>query len=267
MTNFRDVSDLHAAIASQGERLTGFDLVVGLPRSGMIPAALIATMHKVPLADLHTYNRGLCWPVRGHIEKLPETPIRVLMVDDTVRHGVTMKWALQSVARKDEITRFAVWEETGPNGHHDFAAGRVAGPRAFPWNIWRSRALQTAACDMDGVLCRDPTKEENDDGPHYLEFMGSVRPLYRPQYELQSIITGRREKYRAQTEGWLIRHGVRYKKLLMKFDALAHDQSKAKHIQQTGPALYIESDPRQAAKIAQQVRIPVFCTGNQRVYR
>jgi hypoxanthine phosphoribosyltransferase len=265
--NLRDVGELHAAIAACAERLCGFDLVVGLPRSGMVPATLIATMHRTPLADLHTYLRGHQWGLHGTLEPLPPSPLRVLLVDDTVRVGSTMNNAAAQIRRTDHITRFAVWESDKTTKHHDFAAGRILDPRVFPWNLWRNRTLARAAIDLDGVLCRDPTTAENDRGAQYASFVSTVAPLYRPQYPVLAIVTGRREEYRQATVDWLRRHGIRYQGLYMKFEAEKHAQSKARHLRALRPGYYVESDPRQAPTIAALSGVPVFCVGDQRVYR
>ena len=39
-------------------------------------------------------------------------------------------------------------------------------PRVFEWNLMHHDSIIPQACvDIDGVLCEDPTDEQNDDGP------------------------------------------------------------------------------------------------------
>ena len=57
--------------------------------------------------------------------------------------------------------------------------------------------------DFDGVLCRDPTEEENDDGDKYRYFIANVEPIFKPSVEIGWIVTSRLEKYRDLTENWL----------------------------------------------------------------
>lgn len=40
--------------------------------------------------------------------------------------------------------------------------------------------LKKACLDIDGVLCVDPTPEENDDGPRYREFLLTPNPYSFP---------------------------------------------------------------------------------------
>lgn len=69
--------------------------------------------------------------------------------------------------------------------------------------------------DIDGVLCVDPTPEENDDGPRYREFLLNAQPLFIPRTEVGTLVTSRLEKYRPETMAWLKKNHVKYDKLVM----------------------------------------------------
>src|SRR3546814_19104924 len=89
------------------------------------------------------------------------------------------------------------------------------GPRGFGWT-WTNVSRRPRWCvKFDGVLCRENTNAENDDGPRYAEFLANAEPLFIPQRAIGHIITGRAEKYRAETEAWLHRHGLQFKSLKM----------------------------------------------------
>src|SRR3546814_8788632 len=84
----------------------------------------------------------------------------------------------------------------------------VHGPRVFAWNWTKHIRLPRWGFDFDGVLCRDNTKAENDDGPRYAEFQANAEQLFIPQRAIGNILTGRAEKYRAETDAWLTRDGL-----------------------------------------------------------
>ena len=48
--------------------------------------------------------------------------------------------------------------------------------------------LASACVDIDGVLCIDPTAEENDDGPRYREFLSCAKPLYLPTVPVGALL-------------------------------------------------------------------------------
>ena len=40
-----------------------------------------------------------------------------------------------------------------------------------------STSLENCCVDIDGVLCKDPTAEDNDEGPNYERFLSNAVPL------------------------------------------------------------------------------------------
>lgn len=74
-------------------------------------------------------------------------------------------------------------------------------PRVFEWNVLHHPVLNDACVDIDGVLCRDPTPAENDDGRKYREFLSTVEPTIVPGQRIGHLVTSRLEQYRPKT-GW-----------------------------------------------------------------
>ena len=114
----------------------------------------------------------------------------------------------------------------------------------------------------------------NDDGEKYLQFIKNAKPLYLPNREIGYIVTSRLEEYRKETEQWLEKHGVRYKKLYM-LDCTAEERRKymlqAKYkakiygqIKDSG--LFIESNAEQAMEIAQLTGKRCICCTNDSMY-
>lgn len=277
MLSVRSVTDLNLAIAANLHRLDRrrIDAVVGIPRSGMIPATLIATHLQKPLAELDSFIAGrVCERSQRQIRA---KPTRVLLVDDSVNKGGAMAKAVAALRHKDgglKITRLAVYgpyQVENPKTVCDIWFEELRGPRCFQWNMWKHIRLFRWCFDMDGVLCRDPTKTENDDGPAYLRFMETAEPLWLPVRPIGHIVTGRLEKYRPQTIAWLKRHGVAFESLtMMPYESKAErmaiggrGQWKAAEFKRIGAEFFIESDPKQAAIIARSSGLPVWCTRTQ----
>lgn len=274
MLNFRSVADLNRQINLNLHRLdrSRFDLVVGIPRSGMLPATILATQLQLPLATVESFgSRGIVYGRSG--ERQSMTSARVLLVDDTVNHGRAMANAVKAVHRHaSQITRFCVFGPyRGIEGLVDIFCETVRGPRAFEWNWAKHRRLARWGFDMDGALCRDPTKEENDDGSRYIQFMREAEPVWLPKRPIGHVVTCRLEKYRSETEGWLRRHGIEFQALHMmpfasKAERMAHGGRgawKAGVVREIGTEFFIESCPKQAGIIAREAGIPVWCTRTQ----
>lgn len=272
MLNVRSVCDLNRAIMENIHRLDRrqFDVVVGIPRSGMLPATILATQLQLPLADVESFARGIVYERSGR-PVMAKT--RVLLVDDTVNHGTAMARAVATIqGRASAITRFCVFGPyRGIEGLVDIFCETVQGPRAFEWNIAKHRRLARWGFDMDGVLCRDPEKSENDDGPRYLKFMRKAEPLFLPKRPIGHIVTCRLERYRNETEDWLRRHYVSFERLhMMPYNSKAERMAagnrggwKAGIVKQLGVEMFVESCPKQASIIARETGVPVWCTRTQ----
>jgi len=140
-------------------------------------------------------------------------------------------------------------------------------PRIFEWNVLHHSILQNSCVDIDGVLCRDPTPEENDDGEKYRKFIQTVEPNFIPTVEIGWIVSSRLEKYRKETEQWLKKHGIKYKELVLldlpdsetRARLRAHAKHKAEVYRKTGADLFIESSRNEALEIARLSGKPVLC--------
>ncbi|HSM37294.1 MAG TPA: phosphoribosyltransferase family protein [Longimicrobiales bacterium] len=279
--NYRSFADLNARIVEWALDLPDdVDLIVGVPRSGLLAATLLALHRHLPLADLdgflagRAYGGGRRFRARygqGAEAGYLDAPRNVVIVDDSIRSGASMAEVRERVAKAGlpHVVRYAVvYAEPGTEHLVDHYCEVVPTPRAFEWNLMHTDALLSKCCvDIDGVLCPDPTAEENDDGPRYLEFVSETPPMYRPTGHIGWLVTCRLEKYREQTEAWLERQGIRYGELVMmdypdaaaRRAAGAYAAFKADVYGRSGAQFFIESNPRQAAEIATRTGRPVYC--------
>jgi uncharacterized HAD superfamily protein len=158
----------------------------------------------------------------------------------------------------------------------NFAFEAVPMPRVFEWNVMHRKSLARCCMDIDGVLCLDPTPQENDDGEAYSMFLTVAGKLCIPSYPVSHLVTSRLEKYRRQTEAWLHQHGIVYSELHMldlpnaetRRKAGAHAAFKAEVFRRArDTVLFIESDRRQALEIARLAGKPVLCFTTQEMFQ
>jgi len=145
----------------------------------------------------------------------------------------------------------------------------------FEWNIMHHPRLDEACVDIDGVLCLDPSEDENDDGVNYIAFITNARPLIIPSSKIKHIVTSRLEKYRPQTEEWLRRNGVQYQHLHMLDLPTAEERRRLKmhhkfkadvYSGDREARLFIESEAEQAREIMLATNKPVYCTADNVLY-
>lgn len=281
MITFRSVEYTNQLIKENLTNVPTVDCIVGIPRSGMLPATLLALYLGKPLLTLeqlwhtttHQYSSRIMF--NSHIRS-------VLIVDDSCDSGNALSKVRGSLASMGSLignvdVKFcAIYVTKRGKDYVDFYFEQVEQPRVFEWNILDHNILQKSCVDMDGVLCADPTHEQNDDGKNYLEFLEHATPLYIPHYTIHSIVSCRLEKYRPQTEKWLKDHNVHYHNLFMMDVADAetrrkiggYGEFKAKiYKEQENTELFIESEPFQAELINVLSHKTVYCVSTNTFYQ
>lgn len=277
---YRSISDMSRLITSNLHRIpSDLDLVVGIPRSGILPAITISLMLNLRYADLDCYldgrmaGTGTTKRHAGLIEDFSQAR-HILVIDDSINRGYTMQEVrrrLGAVSADTRITYTAVYAVPDARDQVDMVFEVLPLPRMFEWNFAHHMYLNNACVDIDGVLCRDPLDTENDDGPNYTRFLASASPLHRPTQRIGCLVTSRLEKYRPQTQAWLKQHGILYDKLVMLDLPTAaerqrlglHGQFKGKAYRESDAMLFIESDHSQAIEIARIAGKPVLSIEHQ----
>jgi orotate phosphoribosyltransferase len=280
---FRSYSDLIGRLRDwQTDLPRDFTVVCGVPRSGLLVANLLALQWNLPLTDPEHLLAGRLLSAGRRLsgikpEQLLSTPQKILVVDDSVHGGATMlrlRASLDALHPLHELKFASVYATQDGSSHVDFVAETLSVPRVFEWNLFHHSILAETCMDIDGVLCRDPLEEENDDGPRYREFLSTATPRHIPSGKVGWLVTSRLEKYRPETVEWLRRHGVQYDHLLMldlpdketRLTTKGGPSFKAAQLFRTKARLFIESDVRQAQFIAEHGRNYVICTDTMQLF-
>ncbi|MBR2247690.1 MAG: phosphoribosyl transferase [Bacilli bacterium] len=280
--NYKTYEDLSLDIKKNLYKLpSDIDLVVGVPRSGMIPAYMLGLMLSKQVCSLREFISGDYKTLATHRIRLNTDIKNILIVDDSINSGkasLDVKHVIEEskLNQKFNITYMAVYyRDDNYKQFIDIALEKVLSPRLFQWNYLNHCFLQDAAFDIDGVLCIDPTNEENDDGPKYKNFLLNAKPLFIPQYKIPYIITSRLEQYRPETEEWLKKNNVQYDNLIMLKGYTAeerrklnlHAKFKAEQYKKLSDIqLFIESDRKQAQEIAKLTKKICFCASTDELF-
>lgn len=283
---FRNYSDLEFCISQNLHRIPrDVDIVVGVPRSGLVAALPIALSLNVPLTDPEGLLTGKILGsgrrlVQSGSQELISSARRILVVDDSLASGTEMMRVrdyLKGAGFSDKLYFMVIYAADARHARDfvDIWLEECPIPRLFSWNMMHHSALANACVDIDGVLCVDPSEEQNDDGEKYRDFLLNATPLYLPTVRIGSLVTSRLEKYRKETEQWLSKHNIEYEKLLM-WDVATKQvrQSLGTHGEFKGliykanlsADIFIESSPEQAYAIAQTALKPVICIGDLSLY-
>ncbi len=276
--NFKTYDNLYNDIKKNISKIPNdIDLVVGVPRSGMIPAYMIGFMKNLQVVSLNEF-------LAGNICKIGERPLNpsgknVLVVDDTCCSGkaiLKVKSMLQGCKNNYNIRYLCVYSTNEAISNIDISLMNLKLPRMFQWNYLNHINIQNSCFDMDGVLCEDPIEEQNDDGENYIDFIKNAKAKFIPKYKIYAIVTSRLEKYRVHTEKWLADNGVMYEKLYMlnlpdketRIRLNAHASFKSKIYRKLKNTKYFyESDRNQAKAIHDNTGKPVICVDTDEIFQ
>lgn len=259
------------------------DLIVGVPRSGMIPALMIAELLNKRCCDIDSFVEGKVFSCGGRGNLIKKTDItKVLVLDDTVYGGGAMKRAKEKVASRSDMFDiiFGCVYAEGKNAKSFvdiyLEDNYRPGPHwLYEWNILHhyEDISKWSMWDIDGLLCKEPPADTNRQA--YEEYLPNAIPMIIPTTEVGALVTYRLNIYRPVTEKWLKEHGIRYRELHM-FDAPDRDtrgrmessENYKARIYRNAPwaKLFFESSRYQAERIHQLTGKPVFSYEDGRLY-
>lgn len=263
--NYRDFNFINALIANNLQKIpSDTDLVVGIPRSGLIVSTLIAEYTNKPHTDIFSYLAGVGNYKLNSGSYAPSTNYEavhtVLLVDDAMGVGLTMGRAKSMISAKFPnvkiITCVAFVEAFSVEKVDIYFL--ILKDQFLPWSILK-RGISDACVDIDGFLTEDVPADMDDDGIKYVQFLTMQRPKFIPDRKINTLVTGRLSKYRKITEEWLRSHNVLYGSLIMcplgskkERDSQDMGHYKAEVFKRLSTPLFIESDYREAKQIKQE---------------
>jgi uncharacterized HAD superfamily protein/adenine/guanine phosphoribosyltransferase-like PRPP-binding protein len=287
MYNYRSYHDLSLTVWNAIPRLAeDIDLIVGVPRSGMVPAMMLALYMNMRATSLDmlllgkVFSSGMYRMSENDDNSISQFK-HILILDDTYCSGRAMEKVHKQVqesqvmqAYKGKVSYAAVYVTPGNEDKLDYAFEVCPLPRVFQWNIFNHSVNSQACFDIDGVVCRDPSPDENDDGEKYKAFIRTARHRIETIHPISQFVSSRLEKYRKETEEWLHRSGYEYGKLTLldlpnkeaRVRLGCHGSFKAGVYEKSPETLFYESEKRQALEIAQRTGKDVFCTENMTLY-
>lgn len=227
--------------------------VVGIPRSGMIPAAAIASKLHLPLYTIRDWQvepAGGGFRIGWGEGRDDSAGGRWLFVDDTLHNGSTFRTLRSQGIPTGEHVTAAIYA-LDPS-QIDLYYRQLPTPHLLEWNLLNTGYVQHLAVDFDGVLCHNPPHQAR---PKFLARLAPIR----------AIISARPESEREQSEAWLNSHGVLYQSLRLwpgseadRWDIERVAAWKAAECSAAGAEFYIESEPDLADAI-RRLGLRVLC--------
>lgn len=236
-----------------------FDCIIGVPRSGLLIANVLASKMNLPLSTTDDFIRGNVWFSKDYTK--PSKYRRVLIVEDAISTGRQLRKDIEKLQAYDPDLEIKVACLNGGQTTNE-AKNLVdycyinASEAPAEWYMRDLSRNTILAADFDGVLCDE----------------ASGNPLFIPAFPVKAVITARLENQRNETEAWLKEHGVKYNQLIM-FQGKIDERTvkkvamyKAKNALAVGAEWFWESEPDLAQEISGLFKKPVYCPTNRLVY-
>lgn len=272
---YRSYQQIIADVHDWCDRLPHISAVSGIPRSGILPASLIAMRRNIPLVPIESLTGGF-GPKKTTLRPINHPVGPVLVVDDTSWTGGSMRQQRVLLSGKQVIFG-ALYASQYQSEKLDTFGHPLSTPlHTFEYNFMRDALVRNFIIDFDGVLCDDWDGRNEDQHPEeYRAFLLSSPPKhFQPQFPVKAIVSGRLGKYRKESEQWLVNHGVRCRELILPFQTLEERSrgsiatEKARVYQRYPKAtLFVESSASQAAEIFRMTGRPVFCTDTMTLWQ
>lgn len=290
--NLRGYSDLAEHLRNKPPcQLEDIDLIVGIPRSGLMVSLMVGMAWKKPITDVAGALDGRVIQSGTTTQADPEGSIdfgsaklRVLLIDDSCHTGSSMRQAqsaLEQAYREWSIETLCAYVSPRSKSLVDYYFEVLPPHHVFEWNIGRNIVLEEACVDIDGVLCPDPRWSEESDEDKYLAYIKNAPVLLRTYRPIKYLVTNRLESRRSETEAWLASKQIRYGELIMHpaksiAERALRDSAwhKSKFYSKCDAHLFIESEVAQAEAIWARTKKPVLCfetfafpAGKKQVYK
>lgn len=238
-----------------------FDVIIGIPRSGLMIANILAIKFGRPLSTPNAFVQGEVWQSL-HVEK-PKVR-NVLLVEDDVIYGKQIQKAYKQLKDFDpslEVEKASLFVTSKAKKLLNYHYMIKNPPLIYEWTLLTNMAgLGALVVDMDGVLCKNPS---SDDLKNLAEWYAKAKPHMIPRYTVEAIVTARIEKYRIQTEDWLAKHNVKYNRLYMMNCSPVSSNEVIKHkvdvIRRVNPFWFWESSLAEATQIWKKTKVPMLC--------
>lgn len=244
-----------------------FDLIIGVPRSGLFVASILATRFARPLSTPESFLEKKMW--KSELLKENKRIEKVLLVDDSVGTGKTFKKLRKDLLKASPhlvVKTAALFSLPGGKKEADYCLFVKKQFCVFEWQIFHGTGVKTSV-DMDGVLCEDCTSEAQISEKSYIYWMKNVRPFIIPAFKIDTIVTCRLERYRKITEEWLSKNNVKYNHLDMINLSSNYGKTyekmvnfKVNTLKKNRPDWFWESNFKLAHYINKKTGIPTLCT-------
>lgn len=253
--------------------------IIGIPRSGMTPASVIATKLSLPLCSLKDGEIVILNSFSSHggyrMKHYKHIDGPLLFVDDTVNTGIS---AINVKKKFPECLFATVYSTKEAAKEVDYYGRLLDNPHILEWNIFNSQFAHYTLFDIDGIFCENipiGVCKNDEDYARYIENVEPIHTRIPKLFKAKALVTGRLERYRNITEAWLEKYNFNYEDLIMfpteleerrnSNHAIEVGSYKGRMMNRLGASFFVESEMSEAQVIKQTYNYGTVICPNQRI--
>jgi orotate phosphoribosyltransferase len=276
---YRSMNDLNQAIVAWTRVLPrSLDLIVGIQRSGLLVANMIALYMHRPVGDVEGLLSGRQFDSGPRLDRRAAggRPLNILVVDDSLWSGSQMAEArrrIEAAGLPHRIRYGAVYIAPGTADKVDFHHEVVPVPRLFEWNLMHHPFIEEGCLDIGVLLGTQGTPAPTIAPKALAKVLSDTVPAFRTDRRIGWLIADMPSACRPLLESWLARHDIAYRTLVLRdepSDTGARHSSCAAFMvdmyERTGAWVFIVGRPSLAARVARRALRPVFCHDQNRMF-
>lgn len=249
------------------------DLVVGIPRSGLLAGNMISLYLNLPLTDMKGLKAKRLLgngkrPIRNSSKEIFDKARTIIVVDDCVSKGTEMlktKKLVEEWGYAGRVVYVSVFCFPERPDIADINLEMIPRPMCFQWSCMHTPEIGHNCVDLDGMLSEwiSPEGEAHE----YLGKLREAKPVFTPTVEIGCILAARPESSREITETWLAEHRISFKRLELVPDNVFDSPDWRTKVAQLKAAvfgeeryhLYLAGDDEIGDMVAKATGKPVMC--------
>lgn len=190
------------------------DLIVANPRSGIIPATIIALLKNLPICDISIFHNNHIYEYgstknNNFINNIDDSK-RILIVEDSSYSGDSVNKIRNEIPDKykDKCTILTIYVNERTKNLSDIYFEEINSNRIFEWNLFHHKYLNYSALELnvifnkeliikptqliDSIIIDDNLKKE--DVSELLKLLNYNRIIYKKEIKDEAIIICKNKK-------------------------------------------------------------------------
>ncbi|CAM3892478.1 phosphoribosyltransferase [Alkalicoccus chagannorensis] len=255
---YRSYEDADTLLRQQLHRIRPMkpDTIVGIPRSGMIPAYMLGALLHAPVIDLQTFLEN------------PEEGGRILLVDDCIGTGGSLRQVLEAIPANvhSRLRTCCLYSNQPERTDVDLFLEYLPRVAVYEWNIMHCFIVREAVFSLRALLTSMPKAAAAEKIEACCRYS---RPKIIPAEPIHTLLCPLPEASRSSVEAWLAYYGIQVRQLVFQPEQKQSSKAgswEAQVYRKSGAELFVAGSVEEAEAVFARSGRPVFSTEANRLF-